>query len=265
MLEIRSFNPEFGYELISVVPYAYYLHSMGEKIRVVSGYDMQPFYYFADEFILDESERSWYNVKRMNTPNRNIHKPALDLTQFKSPPYKEKYKGFYDYDIVICNRYNIEWSGVKELNRPINYFSEAFLFELFTKLKDKKIAYFNIDRSNKKYFDNAPPIKLNDYEVVKQFKNVHHISDIAKISKDSFNATQLKVMAGAKLFITMNGGYGIMSSFFGGKNIIYTNPVNVNGKIYPSENQTNDFNYYYLFGDSKIVNLHSYNDILNSI
>jgi len=36
-------------------------------------------------------------------------------------------------------------------------------------------------------------------------------------------------------------------------------------RIYPRENETNDFGYYHLFGGSKIVNVHNYNAILNEL
>ena len=258
-MTINTNNPEFGYELISVVPYAYYHHLRGEKVKVITGYDMEPFYYFC---------QTEYNQKQRGdrlppTPNAEIHKPALDLAEFAPPPYKTIYTGKYDFDVVICNRYNNEWTYHEELNKPINYFSPELLFMMFALLSRRKVAYLNIDTAGERYYDNAPPLQMDDRKLCQRFANVTHIADIA--TKESFNTTQLQVMAGAKLFITLNGGYAIMASYFGGRNIIYTNPVEIDGEIFPAENQFGDFGYYHHFGGSEIINVTSEKDLLTKI
>jgi len=250
-MEVNSYNGEFGYELISTIPYAYYLHTKGMLRKTISGHDTEHLYYFSPKHEINPEPRSWYNVVKMDTPNNDIHKSKLDLSQFAPPPYKQTYSGYYDYDMVVCNRYNDEWPGNPELNKPINYFSLDFLFDLFTKNDNKKIAYLNI-HGYEKHYDNAPAIDLGDYEFCKHFKNVDHIKDLS-IKKDSLNWNQLAVMASAKEFYTLNGGYAVLASYFGGTNYIYTNPEIAGGRIYPRELETGDFTYYHHFGGSKIV------------
>ncbi len=43
---IDANNCEFGYELIMVVPYVYFLHQNGTPVGVKTFLDMKPFYFF---------------------------------------------------------------------------------------------------------------------------------------------------------------------------------------------------------------------------
>ena len=67
------------------------------------------------------------------------------------------------------------------------------------------------------------------------------------------------------LFLTTNGGGAILASYFGGTNVIYTNPQRVGNKVFARENETGDFDYYPKFGGSKIVNVRNYNDVCKNI
>jgi hypothetical protein len=247
---VNSYNNEFGYELISCVPYAYWLHKRGLLKKTISGHDTESLYYFSPKHVINPEARTWYNYGLMDTPNRDIHKSELDLRQFEAPPYKEIYGGVYDYDIVICNRYNKEWPGVFELSKPINYFSLEWLEDFFYRNADKKIAYLNIS-GFKKHYDNSPPLPFADYELCQQHSNVNHILDIYE--SGSLNLLQMQIMAGSSEFHTLNGGYSILASYFGGVNYIYTKPVTIRGRTYPREVEKGDFNYYHNFGNSEII------------
>jgi len=254
---VNSFNTEFGYEMISVVPYAYWLYEHGELEGTISGKGSEPLYYFSPRHEINPEPRSWYNVQKMTTPNAWIHKPTLDLEKFSPPPYREKYANDkYHFDLVIYNRHNNEWPGVPELNRPINFFSLELLREIFRTFKGK-ILYINVDGLPDLY-DNAPPIAFNDYPLCREFRQVTIIHQL----QESFNLAQLMAFANCRLFLTMNGGGCIMASFFGGRNIIYTNPQQVGDRIYPRENMTGDFAYYHHLGGSEIINVHTYDEIL---
>ncbi len=254
---VNSFNCEFGYEMISVIPYAHWLYERGELEQTTSGISSEPFYYFSPRHTINAEPRSWYNVCKMNTPNADIHKSELDLSRFSPPQYREYYANDkYHFDLVIYNRHNNEWPGVPELNRPINFFSLELLREIFRNFKGK-ILYINVDGVPDLY-DNAPPIPFYDYALCGEFKHVTVIHDL----KESFNLAQLKAFANCRLFLTMNGGGSILASYFGGRNIIYTNPQTVGDRIYPRENQMGDFAYYHHFGGSEIINVHTYNQII---
>jgi hypothetical protein len=278
LIELNNFRVEFGYEMIALYPYAYYLHKQKGDISVTTNDGMQPFYYFAKEIKLHDQPRNWYFDKenditgvellaKQGCKNAFIHKKEIDLSEFAVPNLKSIFKnGIYAKNsVVVINRYNNEWSGIPELNRPLNFFSLEILDKIFRKLADSPIYYINIhkfDRLN----DGAEIFDLGDYEFCKDYSNVVHIRDIVKNDDPMiFNHVQLGIMSNATLFITMNGGGSILSSYFGGRNIIYTNPTNLNGRIYPKECQCEDFNYYHHFGGSEIIHVNTYQEILNNI
>ena len=188
---VNSKNIEFGYELISVLPYAYHLHSIGKLDKTISGMDTECLYYFSPDHKINKAQRSWYNTPDVKTPNIDIHKHFLNKDEFLPPPLKEKYKNkkfkFEKEPIIICNRHNVEW-GVK----PINYFNIPTLKKLFKLLQDKyQVVYINID-GRKELYDNAPPIKLKDYQLLKEFPKVLNIHELHKKKKKiSFNTLQL--------------------------------------------------------------------------
>ena len=254
-MKVNSQNPEFGYELISTIPYCYYLHTIGMLKETVSGIGSELFYYFSPRHTINPEPRSWYNVEKMTTPNKWIHGP-LDTSQFYPPPYKIIFGNRkYYFDLVIYNRYNNEWPGERRLNRPLNFFSIELLTEIFDNFEGR-ILYCNI-HGQKELYDDAPALDFPDRELVEQYDNVTHIDDL----EESYNLAQLMAFANCPLFLTTNGGGCILASYFGGKNIIYTNPQKIGNRVYPREDQTNDFSYYHLFGGSEIVHVHTYEEI----
>ena len=164
---INSHNIEFGYELISVIPYAYYLNSIGELTKTISGNDTECLYYFSPKHEINPEQRNYFNVKRVSTPNIHIHRSELDLKHFLVPNYKAHYKNdkfkFSKELVIICNRYNTEWH-----TRPINYFDLDTLKSLFDLLQDKyQVVYINIE-GRPELYDNAPPEPFGDFELLKE-------------------------------------------------------------------------------------------------
>ncbi len=220
---VDSKHHEFGYELLSALPYAKWLSDKGELTGTISGVDTKCLYYFSKNHKEVDKPRSWYNNTEAvlsGLPNIKIHQPSYDFSKFSNPDFKKKYANnefIYDKPIVcICNRKNSEWE-----RGAINYFDLSILAQMFDLLKDKyKIIYFNIE-GRKELYDNAPPESFGDFEFIREnYPEVTIIHDLVK--KYSFNETQLRVFANCEHFITMNGGYSILSAFFGGKNIIFS-------------------------------------------
>jgi len=218
---VHANHIEFGYELLSALPYAYYLHMQGELDGTISSFDTSPLYYFSPDHTEEDTGRSWDNMEaalHSGVPNVAIHNPYFDFSKFKVPPYKYHYKNTkYKWDkptVVICNRINEEWG-----KPPINYFNIRCLRDMFDLLKDKyTIVYINI-KGREEYYDNIEPVNIGDFELLKQYPEVINIHDF---KDESFNTIQLKIFANCEHFITMNGGHSILASYFGGKNIIYS-------------------------------------------
>lgn len=223
-MKVNSFNIEFGYELLSAVPYAYELSLKSRLTETESGYDTDALYYFSPKHISNNITRGWHNMsksRRGGLPYTFIHQPEQPEKQF--PPYKQYYANKeYKYSkptLCICNRKNTEW-GVE----AINYFDEKILDWLFKNLKAKyHLIYFPVALP-KEFQDNVEPHPLEDEKVARKHK-VTLFTDLC--AGKSWNETLLKVFANCEHYITMNGGYSILASLFSGTNIIYSKPGTV--------------------------------------
>jgi glycosyltransferase involved in cell wall biosynthesis len=216
---VDSRNIELGYELLSAIPYAYELSVEGRLRGTRSAKWSEPFYYFSPKHEINSSERSYNNIHQAakQIPYTEIHAPELQERLF--PPYKEHYAN-HEYKwskptLCICNRANIEWrKGV------INYFDADILEWLFSNLKKKyKIVYFSV-MIPKEIQDSVEPVDIGDIEVAKK----HRVTLFPNLIKTNWNETLLKVFANCDHFITMNGGYSILASYFSGTNIVYSKP-----------------------------------------
>ena len=258
---INTLNPEFAYELIAAIPYAYYLFVNNELQKTISAKLTEPLYYFSPDHEINPIPRSWGNTKRFKIsgiPNAQIHTPILDTSQFIVPPYKEHFKNdVYKWEkptICICNRYNIEWK-----HPPINYFSLEILEEMFKLLKDKfQIVYFGVDIIDE-IQDSSHNLYLGDGELCKKYKEVILFQDLLKSSNLTWNELLLRVYANCKKYITMNGGYSILASYFGGTNLIYCK------YSHEIDSNVNSFSWYHVFGNSNIIVVRTYKDLIDKI
>lgn len=264
---VNSFNSEFGYELIATIPYAYYLYKHGKLKKTVSAVDTYPLYYFSPEHEINPERRAWtrngkdviWDMVDAGIPNSLIHCKELDVRYWMPPPYKKVYGNdwakFYKPMFVVYNRYNLEYPAT--YNEAFNYFSLDFLNELFKVLTDRyQVLYCNIDGHSELY-DHCEPIHIEDYELCRRM-GVIHINDLLKTHPGlTYNQVQLYYFSNCSNFLTMNGGGGILASYFGGRNIIYS----VNSK----EILNGDFGYYHLFGGSQIIHVDSYDKILSEL
>ena len=263
MGKVDSYNIEFGYELLSALPYAYELSLKGELESTRSGIDTECLYYFSPNHIINKNKRSWYNTKtarEQGLPYTTIHKSEQPNKIF--PPYKEIYKNkTYKYKkptLCICNRYNKEWD-----TNPINYFDEEILDWMFSNLKDKyEIIYFPVNLPEELQ-DNAHSLHLKDNEVAKK----HGVTLFTDLRKGkSWNKTMLKVFANCKHYITMNGGYSILASMFSGTNIIYSKPSETGLTPETREIRLKSFwRWYPNINDVRTLHVPSYEDLKKKV
>jgi hypothetical protein len=260
---VNSQNIEFGYELISVIPYANYLASKGLLEKTISGNDTDCLYYFSPKHEINKETRSWFNTSKVLTPNIAIHKHTLDKSQFLAPNYKEKYANdMFKFDkeiVVICNRHNTEWS-----TKPINFFDLPTLRALFELLQDKyQVIYINVE-GRPELYDNAPPETLGDYDLLKEYPKVINIHDLHSVNKYSFNELQLRIFANCSKYITLNGGHAILASYFGGENFImskYGKPCTKE----ITENVNSYYRWYNEFGNQRCIHVSNEEILLNRI
>jgi hypothetical protein len=256
---VDSFNMEFGYELLSAVPYAYELHLKGELEETISGHDTAPLYYFSPKHTENTITRGWHNMgraRRGGLPYTFIHQPEQPAKEF--PPYKEIYANEeYKYEkpiLCIGNRKNTEWNV-----EAINFFDEEILDWMFTNLKDQyEIIYFPV-AIPKELQDNVDPHPLEDKELARKH-GIKLFTDLCE--GKSWNETILKVYANCEYYITMNGGYSILASMFSGTNIIYSKP----GKVQTKEIVNGSFwRWYPDINNVRTLHVPSYEDLKQKV
>ena len=222
---IDSGLPEFGYELISTIPYAYSLYKKGKLKSTSSGKDTQCLYWFSDNHKEIHEKRSWDNFKPLLSsyfPNIYIHSSQLDWDNFEPPPFNDYYKNkaikFSRATIVICNRINDEWRG-----EPVNFLDNPTLEKLFALLSHRyEIVYIDPLMFGSDYEDHTS-FSYQDVSVLLKKYSVKTFTQLRiEYSEISVNELQCRLYAGCERFISSNGGLGIFCSYFGGENIIYS-------------------------------------------
>ena len=217
-----QFIGEFGVELSTAIPYAYYLFCNDKLFKTVSVKGTKHLYFFSkkhkelndkrrpndkipDKTILSDQTKTW----RQGTRNYKRWIP---------PPYKDHFKNtHYNYDFVIYNKHSSEWG-----NKCTNHIDVETLQKLITYLNPKyKVMYIRAFGNEKNFVNDFQSIsKFNDMEVIKKL-NVTTIQD--ELNKDDnidFNELQLKILANCSNFISVQGGPSYISSYFGGTNLI---------------------------------------------
>ena len=254
---VNTHGMEFGYELISAVPFAYWLHENDMLEKTISTEDSKCLYYFSpdhEESVPKRHNNNHAKVMRDGIiPNVNIHKADLNWSRWCPPPYKEHYANDeFDFDVVVCNKFNVEWK-----RPPVNYYSTDALFEIFDSLWDYKVLY-NHMTSDMGRDDTVPSLDLNEWPVVDVFRNVTTIQSLIDKAVYSYNELQMRIYANAKLFVTVQGGSVIFTSYFGGKNVVFAKE----GKELDRGSYDGWFK---KLGGADIVHYNNYDDILKEI
>jgi hypothetical protein len=249
---IIDFQGEFGYELISAVPYAYYLHLNNKLTRTISCLDTKSLYYFSNH---EERYDKRISGGVLQFPICNIHKSELDKSQWNPPPYKDKFKNnIFIYDKPICvisNKYTMEWE-----HDPVNFLNIETIKSIIEKLKDKYQIIYN--RPENIVFDDIDLLFFNDKEEIKKIDGVILIENIMKEHNYTINELQMMIFANCDKFISVQGGNSILSSYFGGENHIYA--------VKGGEIDCNSFNnWYHEFSGCKVYVYNDYEKLIESL
>lgn len=247
---IFSGLPEFGYELIAVLPLAYYLYKHNLLNGTISGYDTAPLYYFSPHHQIIDGKRSFKNAMEMGEesfPNILIHFP-MDFSKFEAPDLKNFYSKraikFNKKTFIIHNRYSKEWN-----NAPINYIDKETIKKICLMLRDSfQIVLIQASDFPSKYDDDIRPTDYGFDEKECDDLGLITLKTLIKTYPAlSINELQCCLFAGCSDFISSNGGGGILISYFGGSNIIFSKNCR---ELDPDVNSF--YNWYYKFGDSII-------------
>ncbi|CAI5468947.1 unnamed protein product [Closterium sp. Yama58-4] len=228
---------EFGYELIAVLPFAYWHHLNGSLRSTTScgRHSLASLYYFSPNHTDDATcHRSDMkdNVTEYGFPH-GIHYSRIPPT-WQPPPLAQYFRKLPSVWpeiskgsrlVVIGNKYEREWG-----HSPVNFIDLPTLLGIVESYLDAGfyVVYNNPGMSLES--DHRQVIRdgtdLGDYEALqKRFWNNPRLQIMQNLQKRwpdlGFNDVQFRMLAQSVCFVSVQGGGSIVESFFGGKNIIY--------------------------------------------
>eukprot|EP00271_Cylindrocystis_brebissonii_P000733 TRINITY_DN1095_c0_g1_i7.p1 TRINITY_DN1095_c0_g1~~TRINITY_DN1095_c0_g1_i7.p1 ORF type:complete len:443 (-),score=32.33 TRINITY_DN1095_c0_g1_i7:138-1466(-) len=234
------FQGEFGYELMVVLPFAYYHFLQGTLGTTKSCGDSSAalLYWFSErhEHVEGCARDDYKNLLRPYGWMRGLHKSRIP-PEWYPPPLAQHFREWgklwkippHSKLIIISNKLSNEWFkgpvnilDLPTIKRTIRSYMDAGFYVIYNRAG-------NAVPEDKWQLADNPGFRLDDYKVIRKLRlqepyrsRLRLVQDIAEEYPDlSFNEVQFRLMARSKCFISVQGGNSIVSSYFGGTNIIF--------------------------------------------
>jgi hypothetical protein len=225
---------EFGFELLAVVPYAYWLHLQGRLQRTIGGLDTRCLYYFSGNHEERSVERHYvpiteYPVGEPGLPfgyDLKGFPRVLDTCKWIPPPYREAFRDErFRWEREICilsNKISDEQFVDESMGPPTNFIGTELLLQLIGMLRHRYQVIYSRPRASDIANDHQTIHEIGDIEAVKRaFPDTVTIQEIhTKYPTLSFNELQLRLYSGCQRFVSVLGGSAYLASYFGGTNIV---------------------------------------------
>jgi hypothetical protein len=227
---------EFGFELLAVVPYAYWLHRQGLLERTIGGLDTRCLYYFSKNHEERPIKRHYVPITEYPIGERGSLF-RYDLTSFPRvlntrkwlpPPYREAFRDErFRWEKEICilsNKISDEqFSEDSALGPPTNCIATELLLRLIEMLRGRYQVIYNRPRAWDIATDHQTIHETGDIEAVKRaFPETVTIQELhSRYPKLSFNELQLRLYSCCQRFVSVLGGSAYLASYFGGTNIVF--------------------------------------------
>lgn len=223
---------EFAFELLAVVPYAYWLHANGLLESTTSTQDTRCLYYFSErheerpvprryipitEYPIGEAGPIYYD--------RYAFPETLDTRRWLPPPYKEVYRSdrfrWARELCVVCNKASDE--TYLRHGFSVNAIETDVLLAVIERLRSRYQVVYNRPRATDIVNDHQEIREAGEIEAVKRaFPDVLTIQELAAAHPDlSYNRLQLELFATSERFVSVLGGSSYLASYFGGTNVVY--------------------------------------------
>lgn len=242
-----------------MLPYAYWLYSKNKLLKTTSTKDTKCLYYFSPDHTELDVGREWSEDCLKGFPNKRVHVKRLKTSKWVPPPYKEFYENdVYRYSKPLCmisNKYTTEWGGP-----PINFLSVELLRQILDEISGRYQVIYNRPF---KYIteDDQKSLEFDDFEMIRrEYPDVLFLDELFKANKanDTFNEVQFKVHANCDCFLSVQGGGSVLSSYFGGTNLILAKRgAELGWKSYS--------NWYHTFSGAKIQHTDSDQDLFELV
>jgi hypothetical protein len=227
---------EFGFELLAVVPYAYWLHRQGLLERTIGGLDTRCLYYFSKNHEERPVKRHYVPITEYPVGERGsffrydlaTFPRVLDTRKWLPPPYGEAFRDeCFRWEKEICilsNKISDEqFSGEPTLGPPTNFIAIELLLRLIGMLRGRYQVIYNRPRASDIANDHQTIREIGDIEAIKRaFPDTVTIQELhSRYPKLSFNELQLRLYSGCRRFVSVLGGSAYLASYFGGTNIVF--------------------------------------------
>ena len=223
---------EFAFELLAVVPYAYWLHESGRLEFTVSTPDTRSLYYFSPDHEERPVQRSYVPVTEyplwptgLRRWDRLAFPTVLDTSRWRPPPYRDVFRDdrfrWEREPCVVCNKTSEE----RYLGRSlvVNTMDPELLLAVIGALRARYQVVYDRPRAGDIVNDRQAVHELGDLEAVERaFPDVVTIQQLHAVHPDlGFNELQLRVFASCERFVSVLGGSSYLASYFGGTNVVY--------------------------------------------
>jgi hypothetical protein len=224
---------EFGFELLAVVPYAYWLHRRGLLERTIGGLDTHCLYYFSENHEERPVKRHYVPITEYPIGERGslfrydltTFPRVLDTRKWLPPPYREAFRDErfrWEKEICILSNKISDEQFSNKFSGPINFIETNLLLKLIEILRNRYQVIYNRPRASDIVTDHQTIHETGDIEGVKRaFPDTVTIQELhSRYPKLSFNELQLRLYSGCQRFISVLGGSAFLASYFGGTNIV---------------------------------------------
>ena len=223
---------EFAFEMLAVVPYAYWLHREGRLEFTVSTPDTRCLYWFSPHHVERPLARRYVPITEYpaGVPgrlryDRKAFPEVLDTTRWAAPPYREVYADqrfrFERPTVVVCNKATAE--QYRWHRTPTNFLPTDLLLALIGALRTRFQVVYDRPRSEDIVNDHQAIREAGDIDAVTgAYPDVLTIQQLrARHPGLSFNELQLRLFAACERFVSVLGGSSYLASYFGGTNVVY--------------------------------------------
>jgi hypothetical protein len=256
---IVSSTSELTWILMKHVPRAYSAHLDGSLESTKCWKGSKPFFFFSKNHVEVNSGVTYGDKGDIYDDNWELKGVAPDYKSYYSPTSP------FTFDkpvMVVNNKFIIEWG-----QPPVNFLNIDALRGICETFKDVyDIVYIRSNTNERGYWNDAQPSKpFNDYEVLRnEYGNdITFMNDMfTDFTNLDYNTLQIYIHSLAVKFISVAGGNAVISSYFGGENIIYRNGNNArtNGrKVWHSNSKLSTLS------NAKIIGVQSNDELTNEL
>ncbi len=223
---------EFAFELLAVIPYAYWLHKQGKLAFTTASADTRALYYFSPNHEERMVARKYVPITEwpIGEPgrlryDRKAFPSELDTSHWEPPPYRSVFRDsrfeWARETCIVCNKYSDEqylW-----YRGPANFIDTETLLALIGRLRSRYQVIYVRPRGSDIVNDHQQIHEYDDIDAVTSaFPDVVTIQKLRCAHPDlSFNELQLRLFAGCERFVSVLGGSSYLASYFGGTNVVY--------------------------------------------